>query len=269
MLVFLLILVGMVGGLIAGMVGVGGGVFYVLALPFVMDYLGLSPDNYTAFIVANSIAGISMASFVSVISQYKSMKLYWQEGVILGLSAMLSSLLLNRFFVHTPYFSPIIFRIVLIIMMFFILFKMWVLANKQTTEEKTMPLAWHKISLSGLLSGILSALTGLGGGVLVIPILQIGFKQSVQKAKLLSLCMIFVSAFAMSVQNAIAKPPTIDIHHIGYIIPQMIVPIAFGAILGAPLGVGLSKRMSNRALRFAFMAFVFMVLIDKLWRLLA
>ncbi len=268
MMIALLVLIGIFGGMIAGMVGVGGGVFYVLVLPMVFTYAGLPANETTPFVIANSLVGIAVASLVSVLSHINMLKLYWKEGLALGLSAIISSVTLTHFFVHSPYFSPFIFRVVLVGIMLFILLKMWFLTakNTQVQDHKIAP---HKMATSGFVSGVISAVTGLGGGVIVIPILQIIFKQSVQKAKMLSLTMIFLSAFAMSIQNILSQPSiSIPIIHWGYVLPSLTFPLAAGSVIGARLGVKLSKGFSDTVLRFIFMGFVLVVLTDKLWRLI-
>ncbi len=268
-MIALLVLIGIFGGMIAGMVGVGGGVFYVLVLPIVFAYAGLPANEATPFVIANSLVGIAVASLVSVLSHMDMLKLYWKESVVLGLSAVLSSVSVTYFFVHSPYFSPFIFRLVLVGVMLFILLKMWFFTAKNIQVEDKQ-IAAKKIAASGLLSGIISAVTGLGGGVIVIPILQIIFKQSVQKAKMLSLSMIFLSALAMSIQNILSQPPiAVSVMHWGYVLPFVMLPLAAGTVIGARLGVRLSKGFSDKVLRFIFMAFVLVVLIDKLWRLMA
>lgn len=268
MMITLLVLIGVFGGMIAGMVGVGGGVFYVLVLPMVFGYIGLPANEATPFVIANSLVGIVVASLVSVLSHIYMLKLYWKESLVLGLSAVLSSVALTCFFVHSPYFSPFVFRVILVGVMLFILLKMWFFTAKNIQVEDKQ-IAAKKIAASGFLSGMISAVTGLGGGVIVIPILQIAFKQSVQKAKMLSLSMIFLSALAMSIQNVLSQPPVdAPVVHWGYVLPSVMLPLAAGTVIGARLGVRLSKGFSDKVLRFIFMAFVLVVLVDKLWRLM-
>lgn len=119
--------------------------------------------------------------------------------------------------------------------------------------------------LSGGLAGFVSALSGLGGGVIVIPLLNQKFKVPLVKAKTISLAMILVSSMTMSINNLIAQPSFINenVKTIGYIIPSCIIPITIGVLIGSPLGVKWSTSLKRKYLDLAFMLFVLIVLIEK------
>ena len=53
-----LIVTGIFGGVIAGMLGLGGGIFYILVLPYIMVWFGIPAEEATPFVVANSLIGI-------------------------------------------------------------------------------------------------------------------------------------------------------------------------------------------------------------------
>jgi hypothetical protein len=104
----------------------------------------------------------------------------------------------------------------------------------------------------GLLTGFLSGLFGVGGGVVIVPllVLLLGFDQ--RRAAGTSLAAIVPSAavgvVSYAVNDAVAW------------IPALI--LAAGAVLGAQFGTWLLPRVSQTALRWAFVGFLLAVIVS-------
>jgi uncharacterized membrane protein YfcA len=155
--------------------------------------------------------------------------------------------------------------------MLFILFQMqFKNKNKASNGQKEPNIKPNEGALSGSISGFISALSGLGGGIIIIPILQIKLKQSIQKAKLISLAIIFISATFISIQNLLSTPliQYSEINMVGFIIPSIAIPLILGVLIGGPIGVKWSSKMSDKTLNQLFIAFVLIVLIEKLLSLI-
>jgi len=266
----LLLLTGFAGGLTAGMLGLGGGIFYILVLPTIINWFGIPPEEASPFVVANSIIGIAFASGVSIFTEYKKLFLYLREIAYIAIPSVIFSLSATYFIVYSAWFSREFFNIFVVILMVFILIKMII----QQRTKNTKPLTDNVLSAiqgfsTGSISGTISALSGLGGGVIIIPILQIKYHQSTKKSKILSLAIIFISTVFISLQNLISIPTydLSEIDHIGFIIPEMAIPLIIGVVFGGPIGVKLSSLMSDNILNKLFSIFVLMVLIEKLFNL--
>lgn len=261
--IVILIISGIIGGLIAGLLGLGGGIFYILILPYAMQWYGIPIQNASAFIVANSFIGIVFASATSLLSEFKNLKQYWKESLYIAFPAVLASLLITRYFVHSDYFSIEIFNFLVIILMIFIIVQLRLKKNYIVTNKK---LKFIPSFLSGLGSGILSALSGLGGGIIIIPLLQIKFKQAVKKAKLISLVVIFLSSAFISIQNLLSNVNDIESvsYQQGYIMPGIAIPLIIGVFIGSPIGVKLSRIINDEYLNLIFVLFASLILIEKL-----
>jgi len=259
----ILVFSGIIGGMIAGLLGLGGGIFYILILPYIINYFGVPQENASVFIVANSLFGIAFASASSLISEMKYLKQYVTESLFLGIPAVLISLLSTRFIVQSEWFSIQVFNILVIILMIFILIQLQ-LKREKTSENKK--LHFMPASITGSLAGFISALSGLGGGIILIPILQLKFKQSIRKAKLISLVVIFLSSTFITLENliSVSAPDSILKHQWGYILPALVIPLVIGVLIGSPIGVKLSYRLQEKNLNLLFSLFVMIVLIEKL-----
>ena len=159
---FLLIITGIIGGLIAGLLGLGGGVFYILVLPTIISWYGIPDDYIPAFVVSNSIMGIAFASGISILSQRKKLSSYMKESLTMGIPAVVMSLLVTKYIVHSSWFSKEVFNILVVILMIYILIRMILERNKEIdTVDKDHEIEWKKGSISGAVTGFISALSGL------------------------------------------------------------------------------------------------------------
>jgi uncharacterized membrane protein YfcA len=101
-----------------------------------------------------------------------------------------------------------------------------------------------RLVLIGLAAGFFSALFGVGGGIIVVPLLILGLRYVERDAMATSLAAIALIALAGVIAYAFhdeVRPAQAAL---------LGVPAAFGAVAGATL----QQRLSNRALAFAFSA---------------
>ena len=263
----ILISTGIVGGVIAGMLGLGGGIFYILVLPHIMIWFGIPADQASPFVVANSIVGIAFASGISIFSQFAKLKKYLNESLWVGIPAVVVSLLATQYIVHSPWFSKEVFAVLVIVIMLFLLFQM-LFKNEKKSYKKELDVTIGKKPgiLTGSFAGLISALSGLGGGVIINPVLHLHLNQSLQKARLISLATIFISATFISLQNIFSTPlyQPENISTYGFILPSMAAPLIVGSLIGGPLGVRFSQKLNDKTLRRWFSIVVFVVLIEKI-----
>ena len=94
----------------------------------------------------------------------------------------------------------------------------------------------------GLLAGLFSALFGVGGGVVVVPLLLLVAHFSERPAMATSLAAVFVIS--------IAGAATYAFH--GEVRPGAAAIVGLPAIAGAVAGAALQQRLANRTLSLAF-----------------
>ncbi len=267
--ILLLIFIGVVGGLIAGTLGLGGGVFYILVLPYIIGWYGIPTEYISSFVVANSLLGIAFASIASLVAQFSQIKRYFSEIFLLSVPAVIISLLITKFVVHSSWFSTELFNILVVFIMIFILVQMF-FKNKNIQKEsvgmKNQKIRPKEGIFSGSVAGLISALSGLGGGIIIIPILNLYLNQDLYKTKTISLSVIFMSSLFISIENFFSQPNyySDSLNTVGFIIPAISTPLVLGVIIGGPLGIKLSSMMSEKHIKLLFVFFVLLVLIDKL-----
>jgi uncharacterized protein len=96
----------------------------------------------------------------------------------------------------------------------------------------------------GLLAGLLSALFGVGGGFVVVPLLILFARYSERPAAGTSLAAIVLIALAGSISYALH----------GEIKPGAAAIVGLPGALGAVAGASLQQRLANRTISLAFAA---------------
>ena len=109
-----------------------------------------------------------------------------------------------------------------------------------------------KLAVIGASAGAFSALFGVGGGVVIVPLLIFWLGYGERQATATSLCAIVViGAFAAGGQ---ALYGNVDAGHAAL--------LGGPAILGVALGVGLQQRVSERAVSLMFAALLCVVAVQ-------
>ncbi len=106
-----------------------------------------------------------------------------------------------------------------------------------------------RLVVFGVVAGAFSALLGVGGGILVVPLLIafLGYRAHVATAT--SLGAILITALAGATYWAV----------VGEVRPWYALLVGIPAVLGAVAGMTLQQRLSGRALTLAFAALLAVV----------
>jgi hypothetical protein len=106
-----------------------------------------------------------------------------------------------------------------------------------------------RLGVIGVCGGLLSGLLGVGGGVIMVPLLVIWAGYGQREAHALSLGAII----PVSAAGALAYGAA------GELRPKEAVALALGAILGARIGASFLARADERTLKLGFGAFLLVV----------
>lgn len=260
----LIFLAGLGGGFLAGLLGIGGGVIYILILPLALREVGVVEQEIAQYVIANSIFGTMAASLFGSITLIRDKDFYWKDVLIVGVSGVVISYLLLFFFVNTPYYSERTFNIAVIVFLVLILFtsfnksKYQLLFKKPINNHK----AWH--IFTGGIAGAMAALSGLGGGTVVVPLLKSGLHMDIKRAKSISLGVILITSALMTLFNML-DDPAYSFHgsSLGYIVFPVVIPLSVGVVLSSPLGVKVSNKISSRIISYIFAGFLLLVIVRK------
>ena len=256
---------GMVSGVAAGLLGIGGGAVIVPALSTSMLIMGFDSDVVQHVAVGTSLAIIIPTGFVSARSHFKRGSLdvavlkLWAPFIVVGtfVGGLMAGL-----------FSGDVLRIVFAVMAFVIAanivfgFQTRLMAHLKDSK------ATHRIA--ALIVGYISSLMGVGGGSLTVPTL-VAFGQTMHKAVGTSAAIGVAIAlsgtlgFLISGWGVSGLPP----FSLGYINVVALVLVGALAALFAPLGAALAHKMSPTRLKYVFATFLVAVGLNMLWKVIA
>lgn len=257
-----LMLTGVVSGIAAGLLGIGGGAIIVPALANALLLLGYDPEVVQHVAVGTSLAIIIPTGLMSARAHYQRGALdvkvlrLWAPFIVVGtfIGGLMAGL-----------FSGDVLRIVFAVMAFVIAANIIFAFQTRLMGHLKGSALTHRIS--AFVVGYISSLMGIGGGSLTVPTL-VAFGATMHAAVGTSAAIgvaIAVSGtlgFIISGWGAAGLPPL----SLGYINLLALVLVAVLAALFAPLGAALAHRLDQKTLKYVFAAFLVVVGLNMLWK---
>ena len=161
------LILGSVAGVLSGLFGIGGGLVIVPILVYMFTAQGISPEILTHLAVGTSLATIVFTSINSVIAHHKHGAVRWPAVAMLSVGIVGGSVLggYTASFLSGEVLQRVIgvFAIIIAVQMFFQL-------KPKGGEER--PVGRVFLGGSGIFIGWASAIFGIGGGSLTVPLLS-------------------------------------------------------------------------------------------------
>ena len=256
----MLIIIGAFAGVLAGLLGVGGGIILVPAFFFAFSSLGYNSPQLMQICLATSLATIIFTSIRSVSSHHKkgavdwNILKTWAPGIVVG--AFIGVFIAAGLRSDT---LLMIFGILALIVGFYMAFSQ---ANWRLGE--TMPTGIKRAILSPII-GFLSVLMGIGGGSLGVPIMTLHGRpihRAVATAAGFGLIIAVPSAitFLLTPIPDAGRPP----FNIGHVNIAAFLVIISMTLLTAPLGAKLAHSLDPKPLKRVFAVFLILVALNML-----
>ena len=263
----ILFFLGSIGAFLSGFLGVGGGIVYIPILDYFLGKLGLSDDNLVKAILANSLFTIIFSGSVSSYKQYRIGNFYPKEILFTATTGAVTAVLMTMLIKSGTWYSKSVFNYVFATMLLVIAVRMFLLSNPSYTEEKQVkPVSYY---VTGFFAGIITAMSGLGGGVVMTPTFTDVFKINIKKASAISNGVIPLFAIAVGVLN-LSTPATQQVSdwQVGFIVFPVVIPMILSTFLFAPLGVITAQKANQKVIRMVFATFVSIVFVKTLLALI-
>jgi uncharacterized membrane protein YfcA len=243
-----LTLLGIIVGLAAGLLGVGGGGILVPMLTSMFLSADIVPSHAVHLALGTSMAAIIMTTLSSAFSHYKNHNIDW-----LYVKAMVPLIVVGA--ISISFLIPIINTTFLAV--FFSLF-MLSISIKLFIHKQPTPATKTRISpqLAGLGIGSISTLVAIGGAALIVPYLisrGLEMRRSIGSSAAIGFTIAISGTIGYSINGHISADELANNEAIiGFVhIPSVIIISVFGFIM-APVGVKLSTKLPVKVLKKIF-----------------
>lgn len=247
--------IGAAGGFLAGLLGVGGGIIFIPVLTYYFSKMGMGSAEIVKYTLANSIFLVFVSGLSGIYKQKKMGNWDWQRALKVGIPGAMASLLLSYSIKTGSWYHKTDFQ--LVFLGFLLLSMANMIFSKQQKEEIDSEQVQKKSGLDilvGVLAGTVVALSGLGGGVIMVPLFRVLLKMPMRESSRLSLSVIPILSLAPLLNyliNTQANSEYVALQT-GFIAWQFAFPIAVGVAIFAGIGIKTAKRISVLYLRIIF-----------------
>jgi uncharacterized protein len=241
------LLLGSAAGLLAGLLGVGGGLIIVPVLAALFIAQGIDSQIIMHLALGTSLASILITSISSVISHHKKRAVVWTHvfklslGILLG--AWCGGLIAGQ--LSSEFLKPV-FAVFELLVAAYMLY-----GYKPTSQQKTPSLL--NFNISGSVIGFISSIVGIGGGTMSVPWLM-WHGSSIHKAIATSAAIGFPIALSGSFSYLYSgwQHANLPEHSIGFIYLPALLGIVISSVIFAPLGASLAHRLDVQKLKKIF-----------------
>ena len=249
-------LAGILAGLMAGLLGVGGGLVLVPILVFLLPHQGVNEASVMPMALATSLASIFLTGISSAYAHHKRgavlwISTYWSApGLLIG--AALGGIFAVQLEARTLKMAVAVFCVLVAVQMLLDWPK-----PKVLTDNK--PASGPFYSLAGMVIGFVSSIVGIGGGSLTVPLLVTNGIAPVRAVGTSSACGVVI-ALSSAVTYASLSPTTeMPVGSLGFVNVPVALLIAVASILAAPIGAKWAHRLPAARLKQVFAGFLLLV----------
>lgn len=240
-----LVLIGLAAGLLSGAFGVGGG---IIVTPVLM-LLGM--DQRRA--AGTSLAALLPTSAVGAVGYALGGSIDWIVALLLAagtvVGAQIGSALLDQLPSRGLFWAFVCFLVLTNV-------SLWLATPER---DASVDMSWGVgigLAAAGIVVGMLSALFGIGGGIVIVPALVVGFGTSDLVAKGSSLAAIVPGAVSGTIANASRR--NVDL--------VAAATVGAAACVGSPIGVLVAFAMTPLLSTITFSALLAAITIQLVAR---
>jgi uncharacterized membrane protein YfcA len=231
--------IGLVGGVMAGFLGIGGG---VVIIPLLLYGAGLTMQIATGV----SMVQAFFATLSGLVVHRRNRTIDHRLGAVLGLAGVVGGLLGALLSARLTNQALLMLYLALVAVSLVLMF----LAPRAEAPKNRPTSLWLSIPI-GLGVGVLAGMLGVGGGFIMIPLMISALRIPTRIAVGTSLVVIVLTTLAGTIGKIAA----------GLFDLQLAAFVILGSIVGAQVGGRLNARVSPRVIRLSLTVLLVAILI--------
>ena len=248
------LMLGAIVGVVAGLLGVGGGLIIVPVLIMIFQYQDISSDILVHLAIGTSLATIMITSLSSIWAHHQHGAVLWPvflklvPGIIIG--AWIGAYIAQQL-------QTDMLRIVFGVFEFYVAVQMSL--NIKPKPHRVLPKTGGMF-ISGNVIGGVSSIVGIGGGSLTVPFLvwcNINMRQAVATSAACGLPIAVAGSIGFAVTGW--SESNLPEHTSGYIYWPAFLGIVLTSVLFAPLGAKWAHQLPVAKLKMIFALLLFVL----------
>lgn len=261
------------GGIVAGLLGVGGGIVFAPVLFFTYRSLGADPALIAPLTLGSSLLCTLTAAASSTLGHHRAGAVRWRTGLTAGMASAVTVFLMVRFVTTRPWYDGTVFQGVFGVLLLVVAVRMIAGGGSGTEADAESPIhegdrpleaGLAAVGISGLVgaaAGVIAPAAGIGGGVLLVPafhrLLGLPIREAVATS---SAAIVLISVSGVLNYGLMGVDVTVLTSSSGFAVPWRFGYVDLGrglllavpALVGARGGAALTHRLPERAVRWTF-----------------
>ena len=246
---------GAVAGVLAGLLGIGGGMIIVPMLLFGLHQQGISNEIIMHLALGTSLASIMFTSVSSFWAHHRRGAVKWVvvQRIVIGIfvGTFLGSCVASRLSTH-------VLKVFFVIFLYYVAVQM--LTGKKPKAGRDLPGKLGMFGVGNVIGGV-SSLVGIGGGTLSVPFMiwcNIPLHQAIGTSAAIGFPIAVAGAIGF-IYNGLMSADVLPQYALGYVYLPALAGLVAASVLTAPLGVRLAHSLPVGRLKMVFAALLLVV----------
>jgi len=239
LIILILLIIGLLTGILAGMLGIGGGLIFTPVLYWLFQESGVERPELWA--IGTSLFSTFASSLGGSLRHHLRSSAFIREGLTAGGFGIIGTAI-GKLVSSSTYFTGVEFRILITSLLVYsigqLIYKTFFsrqLGKPVVDSDRALTL--KELGVIGVSGGFIATLAGIGGGLLMVPIMHLAFKQSYKRTVSISELAIVVISAAGAAQLW------------AYVDVVRAMPLLVGSFAGAFMGVWLHDKTDARVMK--------------------
>lgn len=246
---------GAVAGVLAGLLGIGGGLVLVAALAWLLPAYGVPREAAMHAALASSLASIVLTTASSALAHHRRGSVLWPSAAWLVPGMLVGGVLGSRFAIAL---DGDVLKWCVAVYCFLVSAQMAFSGTPDDGAPRVVPRGPGLTAAGGGI-GAVSAVVGIGGGSMTVPLLTWLGVVPVRAVGTAAACGIFVGLASAAGYALQAPAGALPEHAVGYVYLPAAIGVALASVLTAPLGTRIAHAISGVALKRVFAVFMLLV----------
>jgi uncharacterized protein len=237
----LLVIGGLVSGMLAGILGIGGGSVLVP----LMVQLGFTPINA----IGTSSLAILITSLSGSIQNWRMGYIDWRKISSIGLPALFTAQLGAALAQYIPAAWLLFGFAALMLTNIYLVGLKQRLTGIESSAPATIRQKLLSSSLTGSLAGLVAGLVGVGGGAIMVPLQMLLLGETIKVAIQTSLGVVVLTAVSATIGHSIS----------GHVLFSQGIILGIGGLLGAQFGTRYLPKLPENVVNNLFSSTLFII----------